>query len=56
MYYLWSSSVYKYIKILLRYIVIKISKYFCNILLINAWKVAGALVNPKDITKYLKYL
>ena len=40
----------------LRYIIIKISKYFLNTLLMNAWKVAGALVNLKGITKYSKYL
>ena len=41
---------------LLRYIIIKILKNFLNMLLINAWKVAGALVNLKGIIKYLKYL
>ena len=34
----------------------KIFKYFLNILLINAWKVTEALINLKNITKYLKYL
>ena len=37
-----------------RFINIKISKYFLSTLLINAWKVAGVLVNPNSITKYSK--
>ena len=52
----YSSLVCEYIKISLKYIIIKISKYFFSTLLINAWKVAGALINPKDITKYSKCL
>ena len=55
-YNLYSSSVYKYIRILLKYTITKISKYFFNMLLMNAWKVTRALINSKDITKYLKYL
>ena len=51
-----SSFVCKYIKILLKYIITKIFKYFLNTLLINAWKVTRALIYSKNITKYLKYL
>ena len=40
-------------RILLKYIITNIFKYSQNTLLINACYITGALINLKNITKYL---
>ena len=52
-YILCFYSISEYTTILSRYTVTNISKYCLRMLLMNAWNIADAFVNPNGITKYL---
>ena len=48
-YFIYFFFVFEKIKILLKYIITEMSSIFFNILLINIWQLAGALINLKNI-------